>query len=116
MRLLLDADLSPDRIGTALRDRGHDVLSLGSDPGRRHLADPQVLGLAASEGRILVTRNSKDFLPLARAWAEAGRHHAGIILIWTLRNHEFGLIVDGVARSLPERPDPSAWIDLALAL
>lgn len=116
MRLLLDADLSPGPIGGPLRDRGHDVVSLSDDPVRRHLADPQVLELAAGDGRILVTRNAKDFAPLLRVWADEGRHHAGCILIWTLRNHEFGPIIDGVSRLLAERPDPEDWQDLTIAL
>lgn len=116
MRLLLDADLSPRHIGLPLRARGHDVVSLGDDVARRELADPQVLELAAGEGRVLITRNSKDFAPLLRAWADEGRHHAGCILVWTLRSHEFGPIIDGVARLLSARPDPADWKDLALAL
>ena len=84
MRILLDANLSPKRIGSALRVRGHDVLSLAADASLGALDDPQVLELAAQEDRILVTRNSRDFAPLLREWAEADRHHAGCILIWTL--------------------------------
>ena len=84
MRLLLDANLSPKRIGAPLEKRGHDVLSLASDAALGALDDPQVLEVAAEQGRILVTRNSRDFAPLLREWAEADRHHAGCILIWTL--------------------------------
>ncbi len=43
--------------------------------------------LAAGEGRVLVTWNSRDFAPILREWAEAGHDHAGAILIWTL-GHE----------------------------
>ncbi len=116
MRLLLDADLSPGYIGIPLRDRGHDVVGLADDPARRDLADRLVLELAAAEGRILITRNSRDFVPILREWGESGRHHTGCILIWTLRNHEFGRIVDGVAELLTQRLDMSAWEDLALAI
>lgn len=116
MRLLLDADLSPRHIGVPLGALGHDAVCLADDMARRHLADPQVLELAAAEDRILVTRNSRDFAPLLRAWADEGRHHAGCILIWTLRSHEFGRIIEGVDRLLSERPDSAAWEDLALAL
>jgi hypothetical protein len=77
LRLLLDANLSPERIGSALEERGHDVLSLAADTALGALDDPQVLELAAQEDRILVTRNSRDFAPLLREWAEADRHHAG---------------------------------------
>ena len=115
MRLLLDANLSPKCVGSALETRGHDVLSLAWD-AEAALDDPQVLELAAQEGRILVTRNSRDFAPLLREWAEADRHHAGCILIWTLAHHEFGAIVKGVVRLLDDRPDAAHWRDLAVAL
>ncbi len=82
--MVLDANLSPRRIGGPLRAVGHDVLALAEEPGLEGLDDPLVLELAAAEGRVLVTRNSRDFAPLAREWAEAQRTHAGMILIWTL--------------------------------
>lgn len=116
MRLLLDANLSPKRIGGPLAKRGHDVLSLAADAALGALDDPQVLELAAEQARILVTRNSRDFAPLLREWAEAGRHHAGGILVWTLAHHEFGAIIRGVAAQLRERPDPNDWRDLTIAL
>ena len=116
MRLLLDANLSPKRIGSRLQRRGHDVLSLATDAALGALDDPQVLELAASQDRILVTRNSRDFAPLLREWAEAGRHHAGCILIWTFGHHEFGAIISGVERLLRDLPDAKQWRDLAVAL
>ena len=70
VRLLLDANLSPAAAG-------HDVLALAVDPALEGLDDPLVLELAAAERRVLITRNSRDFAPLAREWAEASRHHAG---------------------------------------
>jgi hypothetical protein len=117
VRILLDANLSPKRIGAVLHRRGHDVLSLASDAVLgAALDDPQVLEFAASERRILVTRNSRDFAPLLRVWAEADRHHAGCVLIWTLGHHEFAAIADGVSRLLRDRPDPQQWRDLTVAL
>ena len=116
MRLLLDANLSPRRVGSALEKLGHDVLSLASDAALGALDDPQVLELAAREDRIVVTRNSRDFAPLLRQWAEADRHHAGCVLIWTLGHHEFGAIIKGIDRLLRERPDAEQWRDLAVAL
>jgi predicted nuclease of predicted toxin-antitoxin system len=116
VRLLLDANLSPKRIGSVLQRRGHDVLSLASDAALGALDDPQVLQLAAEEDRILVTRNSRDFAPLLRERSEAGRHHAGCILIWTLDHHHFGAIIKDVIRVLHDRPAPEHWRDLAVAL
>ena len=116
MRLLLDANLSPKRIGSVLQKRGHDVLSLAANPALDALDDPQVLEMAAEQDRILVTRNARDFAPLLREWPEAGRHHAGCILIWTLGHHEFDAIIAGVTRFLRDRPEPDQWRDLAVAL
>lgn len=116
MRLLLDANLSPKRIGSALDKDGHDVLCLAADPALGALDDPQVLELAAQQNRILVTRNSRDFAPLLREWGEGGRHHAGCILIWTLAHNEFGAIISGVTRLLGEYPDLDHWRDFTVAL
>jgi hypothetical protein len=116
VRLVLDANLSPKRVGAALERRGHDVLSLASDAVLGALDDPEVLELAAREERILVTRNSRDVAPLLREWAEADRHHAGCILIWTLGHHEFGAIIKGVTRLLTDCPHAEQWRDLAIAL
>lgn len=116
MRLLLDANLSPKRIGTALQKRGHDVVSLAADATLGALDDPEVLALAAEESRILITRNARDFAPLLRDWAGANRHHAGCILIWTLEHQQFGAIIRGVTRLLDERPGPKDWHDLTVAL
>jgi predicted nuclease of predicted toxin-antitoxin system len=66
VRLLLYTNLSPKRVGAALERRGHDVMSLASDPVLGALDDSEVLELAAREERILVTLNSRDFAPLLR--------------------------------------------------
>jgi predicted nuclease of predicted toxin-antitoxin system len=116
VRLLLDANLSPKRIGSVLQRRGHDVVSLAANPAFDALDDPQVLAMAAAQDRVLVTRNARDFAPLLREWAEAGRHNAGCILIWTLGHHEFGAIVAGVTRLVNDHPDPQHWRDLTIAL
>lgn len=116
MRLLLDANLSPKRIGRPLQRRGHDVVSLASDPALSALDDPQVLEFAADEQRILVTRNSRDFAPILREWAEGDRHQCGCILLWTPAHNEFGRIIDGVQELVEARADPSDWRDLTIAL
>ena len=116
MRLLLDANLSPRGIATPLQTAGHDVLALAADHAFEGLEDPLVLELAAAEQRALVTRNSRDFAPLAREWAEASRHHAGLILIWTLDHSQFGAIVTGVEGYLDRWPEQAQWRDLVVAL
>jgi len=114
--VLLDANLSARRIAGPLRQDGHDVVALNERLESEGLADPGVLALAAAEGRILVTRNSRDFAPLLREWAEGARPHAGCILIWTFDTDEFGPILDGLRRLFAERPEQSAWRDVAVAL
>ncbi len=116
MRLLLDAHLSGSRIGDPLRAAGHDVLVLAERPDLEGLDDTAVLVLAAVESRVLITRNSRDFAPILREWAELGRVHAGCILIWTLSHNEFGRIVTGVSHVLDSHPDPTSWISLAQAI
>jgi predicted nuclease of predicted toxin-antitoxin system len=116
VRLLLDANLSPRRIGGPLRAAGHDVLALAQDSSLEGLHDPVVLELAATEERVLITCNSRDFAPLARQWAEAQRTHAGLILIWTLDHHQFAEIVAGVERLIAQWPQQEHWRDLVVAL
>lgn len=116
MRLLLDANLSGPRIAGPLRSEDHDVLALSEHPELEGLHDSQVLDLAAKQTRILITRNSKDFAPLLREWAEAGRHHAGCILVWTLGHHEFGRILDALRGLLAERSRQTDWQDIAVAI
>jgi uncharacterized protein with PIN domain len=115
LRLLLDANLSPRGVAAQLREAGHDVLALAEDASFEGLSDPHALELAASEGRILITRNSRDFAPLAREWAEAQRSHAGLILIWTLDHSQFAGIVTGIERQLDLWPSQEQWRDLTVA-
>lgn len=115
MRLLLDANLSPRGIAARLRQAGNDVLALAEASAFEALSDPQVLELAASEQRVCVTRNSRDFAPLAREWAEAQRSHAGLILIWTLDHSQFAEIVAGVEGFLERWPAPEQWLGVTVA-
>jgi predicted nuclease of predicted toxin-antitoxin system len=115
LRLLLDANLSPRGVASPLREVGHDVLALAEDAAFEGLPDPEVLALAASEGRVLVTRNSRDFAPLAREWAEAQQSHAGLILIWTLDHSQFAEIVADIERRLGLWPSQEQWRDLTVA-
>jgi predicted nuclease of predicted toxin-antitoxin system len=115
LRLLLDANLSPRGIAAELRKAGHDVLALAEDATFEGLPDPQVLELAATEQRVLVTRNSRDFAPLARQWAEGKRSHSGIILIWTLDHSQFAEITSGIQRQLQQRTTPEQWRDVTIA-
>lgn len=116
MRLLLDVHFSAKRIAGPLRAEGHDVLALAEESSLDGLTDGQVLELAAEQRRIVITRNAKDFAPLLRLWAEAGRHHHGCILVWSLRHDRFGQIVSSLRGALTERPRAREWLDLTVGV
>ncbi|MHB8643814.1 MAG: DUF5615 family PIN-like protein [Gaiellaceae bacterium] len=116
MRLLLDEQLSPKRIGAILQAHDHDVHALAGAEGPIGLSDADVLALAAVEKRILVTCDGPDFVSLAREWAEEERSHAGLVVIWTLRNHEYAAIVEALEDVFERYPRQNAWIDLVVGL
>ena len=116
MRLLLDANLSLGRIGGPLREQGHDVRGVADEPDLEGLDDESVLELATQDERILITRNSRDFAPICRMWAEAGRDHAGVILIWSLSHRQYGEIISGVERWLEQIPSAPAWHGTVVSL
>jgi hypothetical protein len=112
MRLLLDGHISGQRVARALRERGHDVRAVNEEGALDGMPDPDLLALAAGDGRILVTSNVKDFEPLLRAWGAEGRSHAGCILIArTIRQEYFGAIIAGIEALLTATPDQEDWID-----
>lgn len=103
MRLLLDAHISGRTVGKPLVEEGHDVRALDSEMEIEGLSDPEVLELASSENRVLVTANIRDFEPLLREWAGEGRSHAGVILVpSSVRNEAFGVLISGVQKTLAE--------------
>jgi hypothetical protein len=111
VRLLLDAHVSGRRVGRALRTHGHDVRALDEERQLEGLPDDEVLALAASEQRILVTHNVADFPPILREWAEASRSHAGVVLVFGIDHNEFELVVRGLQHLLELRPSQEAWLD-----
>lgn len=116
MRLLLDAHLSPTRIGDPLRALGHDVVAIATDVRIARLPDRSLLHLANEQRRILVSCDGAHFDLLAREWASTGRDHAGMIIVWSMRNDAFGEIVDGVEMLATARPRQKDWNNLVLTL
>ena len=116
MRLLLDAHFSPRRVGGRLTAAGHDVLAIAAIPAHAGLPDEQVLALAAAEGRVLVTRNARDFDRITRRWASRQQRHAGVLLIWTRATDEFGSLVTEILATLESVGEQDAWVDLVLAI
>jgi nucleoside-diphosphate-sugar epimerase len=111
MRILLDAHISGRAVGKALIEGGHDVRSLDSEPELEGLSDPEVLQLAAAEGRVLVTANIRDFEPILREWAGESRTHGGVILVpSSVRNEAFGVLISGVENTLADIRQEE-WVD-----
>jgi hypothetical protein len=75
------------------------------------MEDERLLAVAASEELVLISRNVRDFPRVAGEWAQAGRSHAGIIMIPPSIDHaEFGAIVSGVEALLADT-DQTDWQD-----
>lgn len=111
MRLLLDAHLSPARLGEGARRAGHDVFAVAEHPELDGASDESLLEIARAQGRILVTLNVRDFVPILRIWAGANRPHAGCVLIKGIAAAEFGLMLAGLAYLFAEHPAQEDWVD-----
>ncbi len=70
-------------VAEQLRARGHDVTAVVEDPALTARPDEEILAVAATAGRALVTANIKDFVPLDQRYKASGRTHAGLVLIST---------------------------------
>jgi hypothetical protein len=79
-RLLLDEDSVSWPLVRALRARDVDVTTV-QEQRTRSRADDDQLALAAELGRVLCSKNIRDFSRLHAEYLAAGRHHHGIVLI-----------------------------------
>jgi hypothetical protein len=81
LRLYLDEDVHI-RLAGLLEVEGFDVVT-ALEAGRAHgrIPDEEQLAYAASLGRAICTYNVSDYPDLAVKWADAGRDHAGIVLM-----------------------------------
>ncbi len=108
MRLLLDEHYSP-KIAEALRERGHDVVSGEERHDLRGLSDRQLLALATSEGRAILTENVADFMPRVHEAAAAEEHHFGVVFTsprsLPRTRAAIGLYVDALALMHARRAD-----------
>lgn len=111
MRLLLDEMLSPV-IARELQARGHDVQAVAAHPEREALPDPEVLALARSQRRAVVTNNVRDFRPLhAEAVMPGGPGHYGMIFMsgnYRRSKSDTGRIIAALEAKLVQYPAEEA--------
>jgi Domain of unknown function (DUF5615) len=106
VKLLLDEMLSPV-IAAQLRERGHDVQAV---KGSEHeaLSDSDVMDLARSQGRAVVTNNLVDFRRLHHeAIASGGDGHFGMVFMsgpYRRTKADTGRIVKALEDKLREFP------------
>lgn len=111
VKLLLDAHVSGKRIGSRLRDLGHGVRAADEERDLDGLDVAGLLALASHEGRVLITCNVSDFVPLLVERSAGGRSHAGAILVPnSIRHEEFGAITAAIQRALGTARQID-WID-----
>jgi hypothetical protein len=81
VRLLLGEMLTPE-IGRELRARGHDVEAVAGHPDWKGLSGPEIMLLARTERRAILTNNLRDCRPLhSESITPGGRGHFGMIFI-----------------------------------
>lgn len=99
--------LSP-AIARELSARGHDVQSVAGHPDREALSDPEVLALARTEQRAIVTNNIRDFRPLhAEAVMPGGTGHYGMIFMpgnYRRTRDDIGRIVAALEAKMLQHP------------
>lgn len=78
-RLYLDADMSP-RIAEIGRGLGLDVIS-AHEIGMADAEDADQLARAASDGRVMVTRNRDDFFALTIEAYHNRSPHGGLLIV-----------------------------------
>jgi nucleoside-diphosphate-sugar epimerase len=109
VHLFLDAHVSGRRIAEALRDAGHDVRAADEERALDGWTDRDLLALATSEGRIMVTFNVRDFPGIAREWAEAGKTHAGCAILVGIDHSQIGTILRVLEQTRAALPRQEDW-------
>ena len=107
MRALLDEQLSPE-IAALLRQAGFDVVAVVERDDLTGRSDRAVLQVASGEGRAVVTKNIKDFRPLAAETLAQGESHAGLILLPASRTRTrdaIGMLAKAIEQILRDHPD-----------
>ncbi|HLK59722.1 MAG TPA: DUF5615 family PIN-like protein [Chthonomonadaceae bacterium] len=99
----MDEDSQGKLLVQRLREAGHDVLTV-SDTGLEAHTDAEVFAFIKREGRVLLTRNVKDFYALQEADAD----HAGILVEHQDKNPSKNLSPAAIVRAI-SNIEASGW-------
>jgi hypothetical protein len=81
VRFLADADLNKAIVsGVLRREPTLDFLTAGA-AGLSRLTDPEILALAAGQGRVIVSHDVGTMPAHFRDFKKAGKHSAGLFLV-----------------------------------
>jgi predicted nuclease of predicted toxin-antitoxin system len=103
VKLYLDEDISP-KVSVILRKKGMDALS-AHETGMLEASDEEQLSFAAAEGRVMVTRNSDDFITLTVQFFDDFKPHRGLLIIpHTIPGSEFSKLATLLVKISKEYP------------
>ena len=95
-------------IARELRARGHDVQAVAGHPEWEALSDAQVMTLARTERRVIVTNNVRDYRPLhVEAIVPGGQGHFGMIFMsgnYRRTKSDIGRIIADLEAKLTQYP------------
>ena len=79
IKIQLDEDCQAHALAEGLRQHGIDAKTT-IELGLSGVSDEAQLEAARDAGRVLVTNNIRDFVPLHERWIAEERSHAGIVV------------------------------------
>jgi len=104
VKLYLDEDISP-KVAKLLRKRGIDAVS-AHEKGMLGASDKEQLTVAASEERVLVTRNRDDFILLTVGFFEDLKSHHGLLIVpHTIPGSNFNLLANLLLQFSKKHPN-----------
>jgi len=107
VRLLLDEHYASE-VASALRDRGYDVIAVTERQDLRRRMDIAILVAAAEAGRVVVTEDAKDFMPIGLRRLPSRQPHWGIVLVsphaFPRSRNGFGLLIRALDALLIDHP------------
>jgi hypothetical protein len=99
MNVFLDEDLASAVLTQVLRKAGHDV-QLPADVGLSGKTDAEVLRHTLTVGRVVLSRNYRDFEQLHLLVLASGGHHPGVLVERFDRDPSHRMTPREIARAL----------------